>query len=198
MQEFSRNLDELYFAWPSARFRRWLTVAGRRPRPLDGPGVRSFVRFDGNVKLYDRALADRPASTSSTNGVDYHVVAGTGKQTIGPVQIRPSGRLAGGGTFRGAWCPGIYRVSWVNGDETVPRESAGQSVPPDHLHIVCGIDHLELVQDEAVRERIGDFLRAGEPISGPTTTAPRGEPRSRRSRCRWAPAQRAAGDRRAR
>ena len=180
MQEFSRNLTSLYFAWPSARFRRWLTVAGRRPRPLDGPGVRSFVRFlDGNVKLYDRALADhaRALDEFDVNGVDYHVVAGTGKQTIGPVQIRPIGAdLQGGGNLpAGAVVPqGIYRVSWVNGDETVPRESAalGGSVPPDHLHIVCGIDHLELVQDEAVRDRIGDFLRAGAPISGADNDCP--------------------------
>ena len=62
----------------------------------------------------------------------------------------------------------------MNGDETVPRSSAalGGSVPPHNLHIVCGIDHLELAQDEAVRERIGDFLRAGEPIAGADNDCP--------------------------
>jgi lecithin:cholesterol acyltransferase len=180
MQEFSRNLTGLYLAWPSARLGGWLTVAKRRPSPLDGPGVRGFVRvLDGNVRLYDRALAEhaRALDEFDVNGVDYRVLLGTGKQTIGSVGIRPIGAdLWGGGNLPGgAVVPqGIYRVGWVNGDETVPRRSAalGGSVPPDRLHIVCGIDHLELVQDEAVRDLIGDFLRAGEPIAGADDDCP--------------------------
>jgi hypothetical protein len=40
------------------------------------------------------------------------------------------------------------------------------------LDIVCRIDHLELVQEQAVRDRIGDFLRAGEPVAGADDDCP--------------------------
>jgi hypothetical protein len=180
MQEFARNLTGLYFAWPSAPFGRWLRVGGKRSRPLGGPGVSGFVRdVGGNERLYQRALEGhaRALDEFDVNGVDYHVLLGAGKQTIASVRIKPLGAdLQGGGNLPGgAVVPkGLYEVGWDDGDETVPRNSAalGGSVPPQSLHIVCRTGHLELAQEQAVLERIGDFLRAGAPIVGAGNDCP--------------------------
>jgi hypothetical protein len=145
--------------------------------------VRRFVRtLRGNGRQFDRALAGhaRHLDRFETNGVDYHVVIGTGRQTVGNVRItptplgtdRPGGGIdPGGGSER---LGGIYSVRWANGDETVPRRSAGigGNVPEDRLHIVCGIDHLALASDPAVTDRIGDFLRSGAPIAGTDDDCP--------------------------
>ena len=113
MQEFARNLTGLYFAWPSARFRRWLTVDGRRPEAARRPGVRSFVRYlDGNVRLYDRALADHARALDQ-----FDVQRGRlprrrrhrqADDRAGADQAH-RGRPAGGGNLPAApWCPRAF------------------------------------------------------------------------------------------
>jgi pimeloyl-ACP methyl ester carboxylesterase len=176
MQAFARDLQGLYFLWPSTPYGRWLRVDGRQPKPLDRPGLLRFVQFlGGNEQQLGRALDGhaRHLDRFERNGVDYHVVIGTGLQTISRVRITP---VAGetGSPGGGRPLEGIYRIAWANGDETVPRRSAGigGTVPPDRLHIVCGISHLDLARDRAVTGRIGDFLRSGAPIAGTDDDCP--------------------------
>jgi hypothetical protein len=176
MQAFARDLQGLYFLWPSTPYGRWLRVDGRPPKPLDRPGLLRFVQFlQGNERQLDRALDGhaRHLDRFERHGVDYHVVIGTGLPTISRVRITP---VAGetGSPGEGRPLEGIYRIAWANGDETVPRRSAaiGDTVPPDRLHIVCGINHLDLARDPAVTDRIGDFLRSGAPIAGTDEDCP--------------------------
>ena len=160
LKQFAGNLQGLYFLWPSTDYGAWLTVDAVQSGPLDRPTLLEYVDFlGGNQALLRRALADHALHLDDLklNGVDYHVLVGTGLPTIGRVRI--SSALSGAN----------YEVRYQNGDGTVPRESArlGGRVEPGRLHFVCGIEHVALPGHPEVTSRIRDFLLTGAPIGGP-------------------------------
>jgi hypothetical protein len=160
LQALSRDLQGYFFLWPSIDYGDWLTVDHLQPGPLDRPSLFEFVRsLGGNTDQLRRAHAEHALHLDELrlNGVDYHVVVGTGLPTIGRVRITE--------TSSG----GDYAVGWVDGDGTVPRESArlGGNVPAGRLHHVCGIDHVALPGHPAVTGRIRAFLLDGTAIAGP-------------------------------
>ena len=120
LKQFAGNLQGLYFLWPSADYGRWLTVDGvlsglGETGPLNQDTLLEYVAsLGGNQALLRRALDAHALHLDpfKTNGVDYHVLLGTGLQTIGQVRIKPTLR------------EGNYEIKWTNGDGTVPRESA--------------------------------------------------------------------------
>jgi pimeloyl-ACP methyl ester carboxylesterase len=166
VRQFARNLQGLYFLWPSPSYGNWLWH-GQQPAPLDRAELLTFVSdtLNGNSALLARALDEHTAYLDhlKTNGVDYQVVAGTGLDTIVAVEITPLGN----GDAR-------YHINWGNGDETVALKSAtlGGSLPPGRLHFVCGVEHAELPGHPRVTTRIEDFVLEGRPISGSENKCP--------------------------
>ncbi|HYH58917.1 MAG TPA: alpha/beta fold hydrolase [Thermoleophilaceae bacterium] len=161
LQAFARNLQGLYFLWPSAAYGGWLSVLGESPSPLDRPNLLAYVanELGGNATLLRRALDAHAQHLDQLdpNGIDYQVVLGTGLLTVERVSIIPLP-----GDF------GQYSVRWGDGDGTVPYKSAqlgGQ--PGARLHYVCGISHVPLPGHPNVTGRIKDFLLKGDPITGP-------------------------------
>jgi pimeloyl-ACP methyl ester carboxylesterase len=167
VKQFARNLQGLYFLYPSRVFGRWLSVAGRVPKPLDELGLLDYVSTElgGNANLLRHALEAHSSNLDGfkTNGVDYQVVVGTGMLTISSVRITPSLFLAD-----------HVQVGYDSGDKTVPARSAaqgdagtadplGENIP---IHYVCEIEHMALAGDPAVHDRIKDFLLTGAPVTG--------------------------------
>jgi pimeloyl-ACP methyl ester carboxylesterase len=169
LQRLAQNLTGLYFLWPSQqRFGDWLTVDGRMPAPLDLQGVAQFVdSVHGNSTLLLRARAAHNGvldhiPAGALNGVDYQLVVGTGLNTLTAVRVKP---LPNGEAY--------YYPTWDRGDRTVPYLSARAGLPGGgKLHFACYVDHLKLPGHKDVTGRIGDFLAAGEPITGAECNRP--------------------------
>lgn len=168
---FARNLQGLYFLYPSTPYGPWLQVGPPRAPPLDRPSLLDYVSSElaGNRTLIERALDDHAGylDTFRTNGVDYQVLVGRGFNTIERVRLIPRG------TTPGFTVPGDYVVvGYANGDATVPVRSAvanaaSGSVP---VHYACRVRHQPLPGDPAVTERIRDFLVSGEAIEQETSS----------------------------
>jgi len=163
LKAFARYLQGLFFLWPSASYGGWLHVVGRQPAPLDTAGLLRLISDGGgNPRLLTNGLAVHASVLDrfpTASGVDYQTVVGSGVPTIGAVTITPNlARMHG---FTGQ---DLVDVTWVNGDGTVPLKSAVAATPADHVHYVCGIDHVPLPGDSSVDQRVQGFLLSGDPI----------------------------------
>jgi hypothetical protein len=166
LQALAKNLQGLYFLYPTAAYGGWLSVEGAAQSPLDAQGVADYVAtLGGTAALLDKALADRAAHLDGfkTNGVDLRVVVGTGLNTIGSVSFITDEQ---GNPY--------VQLGYVNGDGTVPIRSAvqgpqgtsdplGENVP---IHYVCGVGHVALPGSAVVDDRIEAFLLSGGAIGG--------------------------------
>lgn len=166
LQALAKNLQGLYFLYPTTAYGGWLSVEGAAQSPLDAKGVADYVAtLGGTAALLDKALADRAAHLDGfkTNGVDLRVVVGTGLNTIGSVSFITDEQ---GNPY--------VQLGYVNGDGTVPIRSAvqgpqgtsdplGENVP---IHYVCGVGHVALPGSAVVDDRIEAFLLSGGAIGG--------------------------------
>jgi hypothetical protein len=142
--------------------------------------VSSFVRrLGGNVALLATAQADHAriydGFFDNSSLIDYRAVAGTGVATMGRIDFSfPRAKT-------GIDMPVDVRVTWVNGDKTVPANSAGQgpigAFPPKgdpvHVQYTCNIEHVALGGDVRVLDAYADFLDVGRvprKTSGPCLT----------------------------
>jgi Calx-beta domain-containing protein/lecithin:cholesterol acyltransferase len=160
LMQLARNLQGLYFLWPSAAFGGWLSV-GEGNSPLGEDQLLAFVdQLRGNSALLKHALAqhEQHLDEFNRNGVDYHVLVGTGMLTMR--RVRDISTLTR---------ESVYRIGWADGDGTVPRRSAllDGKVPADRLHFVCRVPHVELPGSPVVTDRLGAFLFEGKPIGVP-------------------------------
>jgi len=172
--EWARNAQGLYYLYPSANFGGWLTVAGREPRPLDRPGLLSYVAdLGGTPALLERALDDHTQSLDGfkRNGVDFQAFVGSGLATVERV------------LFFGIAGQDYVKLTYAQGDGTVPVRSGaqgpqgtadplGEDIP---IHYSCGIKHVPLPGDPDVTPRIEGFLVSGFPIvAGPSSCSSSG------------------------
>lgn len=160
LQQFARNLQGLYFLWPSGAFGNWLTDTSRGPAALLPSAEQAFAaRIGGNASLLRRAHEAHAAVLDAypTAGVDLRMFAGTAVNTPRAVHITP----LPAGLAR-------YEVEWGSGDGTVPRTSArmGSAAPAGRVHAVCGVGHVPLPGHPAVSSRIEGFLLRGDAVTG--------------------------------
>ncbi len=168
LQLAARNMQGLYWLYPSAHYGPWLKV--------DGPGYPGgFVggsqidpwvaSLGGTRALVDNAQAGHAQYDGfKTNGVDYQVVVGIGTPTITAMKF----------SFNEFEPLQFVQVWFGSGDGTVPARSAtqgayegsaplGDNVP---IHYVCHVDHVSLPGNATVQGRIEGFLMKGEPVNG--------------------------------
>ena len=162
VQRVSRNLTGGFIQYPSANYGPWLRAKGSS-KELGPEATFDYLR---SLKASPRALARAFDFKSSISGFkrleptglrEFRVLAGSGRPTIGRINLIGGGEEAG--------------VTYATGDQTVPLSSATQTPPGERkalgdtvgLSHVCNIEHLRLAQDPKVFELIGDFIRYGSP-----------------------------------
>ena len=176
LRHFARYLQGLFFLWPSAHYGGWLSIEGRKS-PLDTKALLDFVEeFGGNRSLLSTALGAHAQRIDdfATNGVDYQVVAGTGVNTIGSVNIeKPPQLLQTIGSLFDIADRDIVHVEWVNGDGTVPLKSALAATPTVRRHYTCGVEHVPLPGHPAFTSRARAFIAGEGPFEDPGTPTQR-------------------------
>ncbi len=168
LQRMARNLQGIFFLYPSKAFKPWLSLApssGAVFEIQDTVGEDAWVQgLGGNHHLLDNARAWHDANDGfPATDIDYRIVVGAGTPTVLESKIR---RIAGqepSGTF-----------VIGNGDGTVPLSSATQGASEDpngyalgeHVPVYyrCGVGHVALPGEQTVLESIRDFLFRGDEI----------------------------------
>ena len=162
MLPFARYMQGMFFLWPSARYGGWLSIEGRRPSPLGSAGVLNLIdERGGNPTLLSNALPRMlSASTASPPAArTTRRSCGTGVHTIGAIRVDRA--PAPVRTITGAFDideRDIVKVTWTNGDGTVPFKSAIGSTPDVRQAL-----HLRHTARAAARSHFGDHSRAGLP-----------------------------------
>lgn len=165
LQEFAKNLAGDYYLYPSANYGPWLTVGGYPyPPPLGQQGVLDYVTsLGGNAALLNDAMfvhanvLDTPYVGTSSSDPKFEIIVGTGVPTITGIQILPDGYV---------------KISYGNGDGTVPAKSAARgalgSANPNkaHTYYSCRVEHVPLPGHSQITDAIDDFLKFGEDIDG--------------------------------
>jgi hypothetical protein len=168
LQKMARNLQGIFFLYPSKNFGPWLSLASTASAPFeiqDNVGEDSWVQGLGATpQLLDNARMwhDMNDGFPQTD-IDYRAVVGVGSPTVLESKIR---RIAGqepSGTF-----------VIGNGDSTVPVKSAtqgasdspsgepfGKNVP---IYYRCKVGHVDLPGETEVLHNIRPFLLRGENI----------------------------------
>lgn len=170
LQLAARNMEGLYWLYPSANYGPWLKVegSGYSGAMLGGSQIDPWVASLGGTRaLVDEAMAGHAALDGfKTNGVQYQVVVGTGVPTITSMEVAFN-------EFEPAQFVGVH---FGSGDGTVPARSAtqgaiesgtplGDNVP---IAYVCGVDHVSLPGNAGVQSKIEGFLLKGEEVSAGT------------------------------
>jgi pimeloyl-ACP methyl ester carboxylesterase len=166
LQNAARNMQGLYWLYPSANFGAWLSVSGEAfsSAPKGGTGIDPWISLLGGApSLVDSAMAGHGTLDGfKTNGVDYRVLVGVGTPTITSMQFEPIPFTAGEAA----------RIEFGSGDGTVPARSAtqgafeggaplGNDVP---ISTACYVDHVALPGNAGVQGRIEGFLVKGEAV----------------------------------
>jgi Tol biopolymer transport system component len=159
---FARNLTGAYTLFPSDNYGSWLQVAGDAG-PVGAEGALDYVEDFGGNRALASAMRDLHASTLDgfeTHGVDYEVVVGSGLSTIGGVE------------FTEQLGTDLSKVSFTNGDGTVPLKSAMQGSASDPLgedvriRFACNVAHVPLPGHPQVTQGFREFLLSGDDIGG--------------------------------
>ena len=168
LQLAARNMQGLYWLYPSANYGPWLKVEGPGYSGgfVGGSQIDPWVASLGGTRaLVDNAQAGHAKLDGfKTNGVDYQVVVGIGTPTITAMKF----------SFNEFEPLQFVQVWFGSGDGTVPARSAtqgafegsaplGENVP---IHYVCHVDHVSLPGNATVQGRIEGFLVKGEPVNG--------------------------------
>ncbi len=162
IKKATRNMSGVFTLFPSRNLTTalggsWL-ARGSSNRTFD-QAIAALGDADGNTGLFRQAAAYHASVLDGfdTNGVEYHIIVGTGKATIVGVNENQSGvRLSD-------------RLG--NGDGTVPVESqlqaqwASKPMGDDvGVHYVCGISHTEEPNSDVVHDMIRNYLISGVAI----------------------------------
>lgn len=177
LQLLARNLQGLFFLYPSAHLGSWLSVspAFNRPLVLQGPAgeVAWMSALGASPGLLPNARDWHAANDGfPSTDIDYRVVVGSGSATTHETKVRLTIGVNGPETF------GDIVIG--NGDGTVPIRSAtqgasdggpplGKNVP---IHYACGVGHVDLPVNSLVLAGIRPFLLAGDDIIGLHTHCP--------------------------
>ncbi len=168
LQIAARNMQGLYWLYPSAHYGAWLQVQGTGypGNWVGGSQIDPWVASLGGTRtLVDSAQSGHAQLDGfKTNGVDYRVVVGNGVPTITAMRF----------SFDEFTQNQLVQVWFGSGDGTVPARSAtqgayesktplGEDVP---INYVCGVDHVSLPGNAAVQSRIEGFLLKGEAVNG--------------------------------
>jgi pimeloyl-ACP methyl ester carboxylesterase len=167
LQLAARNMEGLYWLYPSANYGPWLKVegSGYSGAMVGGSQIDPWVASLGGTRsLVDEAMAGHAKLDGfKTNGVQYQVVVGTGVPTITSMEV----------AFNEFEATQFVGVHFGSGDGTVPARSAtqgafegssplGENVPIDY---VCDVDHVSLPGNPGVQSRIEGFLLKGESVN---------------------------------
>jgi pimeloyl-ACP methyl ester carboxylesterase len=168
LQMAARNMQGLYWLYPSAHYGPWLKVEGQGypGNFVGGSQIDPWVASLGGTRaLVDNAQAGHAQYDGfKTNGVDYQVIVGIGTPTITAMKF----------SFDEFTTRQFVQVWFGSGDGTVPARSAtqgayegsaplGDNVP---IHYVCGVGHVALPGNATVQGRIEGFLIKGESVNG--------------------------------
>jgi pimeloyl-ACP methyl ester carboxylesterase len=174
LQLAARNMQGLYWLYPSANYGAWLKVEGPGypGRFVGGSQIDPWVASLGGTRaLVDNAQAGHATYDGfKTNGVDYQVVVGAGVPTLSAMEF----------SFNEFEPLQFVRVWFGSGDGTVPLLSAtqgasegraplGDDVP---IHYICGVDHVKLPGNASVQSSIEGFLMKGEALGGTSENCP--------------------------
>ncbi|MHB8241260.1 MAG: alpha/beta fold hydrolase [Solirubrobacteraceae bacterium] len=166
LQFAARNMQGLYWLYPSADYGPWLKVegSGYSGATLGGSQIDPWVAsLGGTPALVNSAMAGHAALDGfKTNGVQYQVVVGSGVPTITSMEVAFN-------EFEAAQFVGVH---FGSGDGTVPARSAtqgafeggaplGANVP---ISYVCGVDHVALPGNAGVQSKIEAFLLKGKAV----------------------------------
>lgn len=175
LQTLARNLQGLFFLYPSHNFPLWLSVSPTlgMPLTLQGPaGENAWLQTLGaNPALLDKARAWHDANDGfPQNNIDYQVIVGSGTATTLETKV----------TIARPGDSGVGDIVIGNGDGTVPIRSATQGasegVPPlgrtVPIHYICGVGHVDLPVNSIVLNGIRGFLLAGEDVIGLNNKCP--------------------------
>lgn len=171
LQILARNLQGLFYLYPSSKFGSWLAVSRQTFGPFivqSEGGEDDWVESLGaNARLLQNARSWHQLNDGfPQTDIDYHAVVGAGSATVLQDRIRIS--AAGQQAFG--------NIDFGNGDGTVPLRSAtqgasetgtplGKAVP---IHYACGVGHVALPGNSQVLTNIRQFLLAGEEVTGLT------------------------------
>jgi pimeloyl-ACP methyl ester carboxylesterase len=167
LKAFAINALGLYTLYPSANYGPWLTVTDKSPSPLDRAGVLDYVgnTLGGNMDLLGEALDSHANILDGfkTNGVKYRVVAGTGLNTVGAINIHPLDSTGKN-----------IELALISGDQTVPGISANQG-------------------PLGSQAPLGEAVPSPMPATSHTSTSPEILPSPRPSRVSCSPAETSTG-----
>ena len=166
LQLAARNMQGLYWLYPSTNYGSWLTVKGEAfsAAPRGGSAIGPWVSaLGGNPELVDSAVSGHSALDGfQTNGVDYQALIGIGTPTVTAMEIEyhPVEAIAG------------VEEQFGTGDGTVPARSASQGTfegnAPLHddvpISTACDVNHVALPGNPGVQRRIEGFLLRGEAV----------------------------------
>ena len=166
LQLAARNMQGLYWLYPSNNYGPWLSVKGEAfsPSARVGSGLDPWVAvLGGEPSLVDSAAAGHAALDGfKTNGVQYRAMIGIGTPTVTGMDVNHDPVQGYAGVF----------VAYGSGDGTVPARSASQGVFEGNAPIgedvpistQCNVSHVALPGNAAVQARIEDFLLKGEEV----------------------------------
>jgi pimeloyl-ACP methyl ester carboxylesterase len=147
---------------PAFNYGPWLKVDGRA---LDFAGIKAYMRSIGiDPAMWDPGLDEhgRILDHYEDHGVDFQVIAGGGRPTVGSVDLR----------YGIDDQPDTALVNWESGDETVAARAAAADVPRDRLHYVCDQKHVPITVAYATLRLVDDFLIRGKPMHDEVSDCP--------------------------
>lgn len=179
LQLLARNLQGLFFLYPSANLGSWLSVspAPGKPAKLQGPSgeIEWVASLGATPALLNNARSWHAQNdTFPQTDIDYRVVVGAGSATTIETRVFVSpdpnildpGRLSAFG-----------HIIVGDGDSTVPIRSATQGASdggasPVPIYYACGVSHVALPVNPNVLNGIRSFLTGGEDITGMDAKCP--------------------------
>jgi len=146
---------------PAFNYGPWLKVDGKQ---LDLDGIKAYMRSIGiDPAMWDKGLSEHGIFDHyEDHGVDFQVVVGGGRPTVGSVDFR----------YGVDDQVDTALVNWESGDETVAARSAAADVPRDRLHYVCDQKHVPITVAYATLRLIDDFLIRAKPTKDEATDCP--------------------------
>ncbi len=177
LQLLARNLQGLFFLYPSANLGSWLAVSPAMGRPVVLQGPAGEVEWMSALGASPGLLPNARRWHAANDGfpqtdIDYRAVVGAGSATTQEIRIGRTIDRSGLNTY------GDIVIG--DGDSTVPIRSAtqgasdggaplGKNVP---IYYACGIGHVALPVNPDVLNNIRYFLTGGEDITGMQSPCP--------------------------
>ncbi|MBJ7470731.1 MAG: hypothetical protein JHD16_05490 [Solirubrobacteraceae bacterium] len=174
LQSTATTLQGLYNLWPSAAYGSFLTVGGRTPAPLDGPGLGALIIQSGGFVTQWLAAQTRHADDYDqldVGNLPWRAIVSGGEPTVRRIVMAP------GASEDDQLTVGI---TLGPGDGTVPLRSqrlgteAGGALPGTGTDLavreLCASKHMGQMSDPALYTLIAGWLSTGTAIAESAST----------------------------